>query len=84
MLTDLIACTNSADTHTEKGTVKERGTGSHHNDNNNSHNHSQSNSNSVQLGDEVGEELLLNAIAVCTNVTFYACKVRTCLNNVHV
>ena len=90
MLTDLIVCTNSTDTLTGKGTTKERGTGSRHNSNNQSrnqsHNHSQnnsssnSNSQSVQLGDEIGEELLLNAIAVCTNITFYACKVRTCLD----
>jgi hypothetical protein len=95
MLTDLIACTNSTDstdTLTEKGTVKERRTGSRHNNNNNqshSHSHSksnkvrqsnsQNNSQSVHLGEEIGEELLLNAIAVCTNITFYACKVRTCL-----
>jgi hypothetical protein len=97
MLTDIIACTNSTDTYTGNGTVgtgsrhnsnnhkhshsnsnKDRQSNSQNDSRNNSHN----NSPNVQLSDEIGEELLLNAIAVCTNITFYACKVRTCLSNV--
>lgn len=51
---------------------------SHSNSNNND-----SNSHSVVLGlvEEIGEELLLNAIAVSTNITFYSCKV---LTSVHI
>ena len=103
MLTDLIACTNSTYTQTEKGEVTEfkigsratvkRVVGSDHSNsksdsNSNSCSHSNSNNNDsnshsvvLGLGEEIGEELLLNAIAVCTNITFYACKV---LTSVHI
>ena len=77
MLTDLIACTSSTDTCTERVAeneeVRGRGGGRGRGTRVSSH----SNSRSVPLSEEIGEELLLNAIAVCTNITFYACKVRT-------
>ena len=86
MLTDLIACTSSTYTQTEKGEVPEKKKGSRGkgkrmvgSNHSNSNSNSNGNSNSVVLGlgEEIGEELLLNAIAVCTNITFYACKVLT-------
>lgn len=78
MLTDLITCTSSKDTHSESGAeeVREKGRGRGNGRGVCENGQSHSNSRCVLLGDEIGEELLLNAIAVCTNITFYACKVR--------
>lgn len=86
MLTDLIACTSSTYTQTEIEEITEskeciRGKGKRVVGTSNSNSSGNSHSVVLGLGDEIGEELLLNAIAGCTNITFYACKVST---SVHV
>ena len=61
MLTDLVACSSRGPGVSTSSARTSSSTGG----------------NGVGTGVGEEEELLLNTVAACTNITFYSCKVRT-------